>query len=255
MSARNIPLIIPSFNQLSYLINLINWWNYYTGGNQVFVIDNNSNYKPLLRFLKNVRKMFPNVEVVICPVNNLGDNLRKFIDERIKPGGYKYYCISNPDIMPCPSTPENFLEIFQYIIENYGFHRVGFALKLNDIPDYVDNYQDILKRQKGFYDNKNKCIITYMSHAYKGYKAAIDLTFAMYTTKNTGWQYPMNRIHFANALRIFQAFHLAWYIHPHTRIKEHEAYFKNAIMRKPGHNGQKGINYWKPKKYRKNAAT
>ena len=53
MNNNNIPLIIPVYNQLTYTKNLINWWRWYhtnENKNPIFIVDNNSNYKPLLDF-------------------------------------------------------------------------------------------------------------------------------------------------------------------------------------------------------------
>ena len=95
------PLIIPNFNQLFYLINLINWWNYYTNNSKVYILDNKSDYKPLLKFYENCHVLWPNVEIVKFKVNNCGDNLKSFLKSRVY-NKYSYYCISNPDIMPHP---------------------------------------------------------------------------------------------------------------------------------------------------------
>lgn len=246
-----IPLIIPNFNQLTYLVNLINWWNYYTNYARVIIIDNASTYKPLLKFYDYAKEIWKNVNIVRCKENNCGNNLTFLIKQDIR-WKYEYYCISNPDIMPCPDTPENFIDILRHCISEYKFHHAGFGLRLSDLPDWIDNKKLIIYRQAHFYDKKNKIIINYEGSFYKGFRAPIDLTFAMYCTSNGGWAFPMKRVNWSNAIRIFQAYHLGWYIHPDTQIKEHEYYFKTAIRREDREkNGKKikGVNGHRPAKF------
>ena len=255
MKKDEIPLIIPNFNQMVYTINLVNWWNYYTNNAPVFIVDNKSTYKPLLIFYKNVKNIWSNVEVIRYRVNNCGKNLTNLIRNKINPH-YKYYCISNPDIMPHPTTPENFLDIFKHCIEKYEYHRVGFALRINDLPDYITNTQLILKRQSDFYDKRKRVYVEYGDKNYKGHKAPIDLTFAMYSSENGGWIFPYNsRTKWNNALRLFTAYHLEWYIDPNTRSEETDYYYKTATQREEKYITGikvKGVNSYRPnKKYEK----
>lgn len=245
-----IPLIIPSFNQMVYLVNLVNWWNYYTNYAQVFIVDNASTYKPLVNLYDHINKIWPNIHVLTYKENNCGNNLNHLIQTKIH-REYNYYCISNPDIMPCPFIPENFLDIYKHCLDNYGFHHVGFALKINDLPDYIDNKELIIKRQSHFYSDKKKFKVEYKGKGYKGHKNPIDLTFAMYKTANGGWMFPMDRGDWGNALRLFPAFHLEWYIDPNTKIRETDYYYKTAMQREQPGEKIKGVNSYRPKKYDK----
>jgi hypothetical protein len=240
-----IPLIIPNFNQLYFTVNLINWWNYYTAESPVFILDNASTYKPLLEFYKN--NHFPNVEVIRCPKNNCGDNLRAFIDQRINPH-YKFYCISNPDIMPHPATPEFFLDLFRHCIVDKKIHHVGFSLIIHDLPYYIDNHGLIQQKESGFWVRSRR--IPFKDHNFTGYIAPIDLTFAMYSVDNGGWSFPMNPAHWGNSMRILQAYHFGWYISPRTNIAEHINYFRTALTREKCQKKGvkiKGVNNYKPK--------
>lgn len=254
MKSDVIPLIIPNFNQLTYTINLINWWNYYTDNAPVIIVDNKSTYNPLLNFYKHVNSIWDNVEVIKYKVNNCGDNLNNLIKGRIN-NDYNFYCISNPDIMPYPSTPENFLDIFRHCIEKHNFHHVGFGLKINDLPDYIDNTDLILQRQTPFYEKTKKIYINYENKSYKGFKCPIDLTFAMYSSENGGWRFPYNsRVKWNNALRLFTAFHLEWYVDPETKNEETDFYYRTAIQRQEKFITGikiKGVNSYQPKKYTK----
>lgn len=235
-----IPLIIPNFNQLTWLMQLILWWNYNTKNQPVIILDNCSTYPPLIDFYKN--HSFKNVTLVRCKENNCGNNLRKYISDKIV-GKYEYYCISNPDILPHPATPEFFLDILRTCIDRYKYHHAGFKLIINDLPGFIDNKNTILNQERKFWDRQ--VMITHNNINYKAFIAPIDLTFCMFTTKNSGWHYPMDRTEWNNSIRILDAFHLGWYVHPNTAIEEPKFYFKTCL-RKATTKHVKGVNNYKP---------
>lgn len=222
---KNIPLIIPNFNQLTYLKNLINWWHWYNPESRVFIVDNASNYPPLLMYYASLKG--DKVKVFRYPENNCINNLREFIDLHIKPH-HEYYVISDPDIMPHPNTPMNFLEIWKRYIDN-GFHRVGFNLIIEELPVWMYHRDWIVGDEKVLLGNP-----VVNDSGFKGYKAPIDTTFALYTTKNSGWKSPMDGKDWGNSLRLFNAFHLGWYVDGDRLNPEMEHYFTTAKYRVPG---------------------
>lgn len=251
------PLIIPNYNQLTYLKNIINWWNWYNPGHPVFIIDNGSDFNsPLGSYYGTLDANYtrldsyinygilPN-EGVYCFYNKENDcasNLKKFIDTCII-GKYDYYCISDPDIMIHPNTPPNFLEVFKDLIDEKGYHHVGFNLITNDLPNWLENKANIVQNESELLSNKKE---EYMG--FPGYKAPIDTTFAMYTTKNSGWHSPMDGESWSNSLRIFNAFHLGWYINPDFVNPEMDNYFKTSTQHIPGQPSA-GRNNNRPNKY------
>lgn len=245
----NIPLIIPNFNQKTYLINMINWWNYYTHSAPVYVVDNASTYEPLLSFYDKCKNVFNNVEIIRCEINNCGENLKAFLQEYIH-GKYQYYVISNPDIQPHPEVPENFLKIYVEVLNNYSYHRVGLGLIYDDLPDFIDNKADVIKNEKSHWLNKQ--IVATKQGKYKGYKTGIDLTFCLYKTQNGGWLTNKEGNNFANALRLFKAFHFGWYVGPQTAIDENINYFKTAKTKKNTTDKAsiKGVNTYAPSQYK-----
>ena len=120
-----IPLIILNFNQLFYLKNLINWWKWYYPENPVHIIDNNSNYINLIAWYGAVEGLY---HIKRCSENNATKNLKEYLETY----SFEYYVISDPDIMPHPSTPHNFLDYFKAAIDQ-GYHRAGFDLITHDI--------------------------------------------------------------------------------------------------------------------------
>lgn len=236
---KGVPIIIPVFNQLTYLKNLINWWKFYYPENPIYLIDNGSDYSPLVDFLYNYE--YNNIHLCGFSENDCIGNLKTIVDNEIK-GKYDYYVVSDPDIMPHPATPPNFIEIWKSYIDK-GYHRVGFNLITDDLPEWLHEREMIICNEKELLRNP---VESYQGHI--GYKAPIDTTFAMYTTKNSGWHSPMNNRDWDNSLRIFDAFHMGWYVNGDHLNPEMEHYFKTAKYRVPGQPSA-GSNNNRPKSF------
>lgn len=136
-----IPLIILYRNQPTYLLNLINWWFWYYPDNTVYVVDNGSDVSGI-----EYATEFDGLAWHRYYKNDCAGNLARLIDENIK-DKYEYYCISDPDIMPHPATPPYFLEVFKAAIDQ-GYHRAGFDLITDDIPDWIHNRELIKSNEK-----------------------------------------------------------------------------------------------------------
>lgn len=231
-----IPLIITNFNQLTYTRNLINWFKWYYPKNPVVVIDNGSNYQPLLDWYHN-RGAIGRVDVIMCEKNNAQENLRAYLNAN----DLEWYIVSDPDIMPHPNTPYNFLEIFVSQI-NKGVHHIGFQLIIDDLPDFL--------HKKGWIIGDENLLRSQPIEVegYKAFKAPIDTTFALYNRSNGGWQSPMKVEAWNNSIRMFNAFHLAWYLDGDILPEEMKAYYANARYREIGAPSA-GMNNYRPKEY------
>lgn len=216
MEIKDIPLIIPNFNQLTYLRNLINWWKWYYPNNPVYVVDNGSDYKPLLAWSKTVDF------VSQYPDNDFIKNLNDFLD-RSRP---EYYIISDCDIMPAPNTPPNFLEIFKSILDS-GFHHVGFDLITNDIPEWNKKAGWIQGDERELHNRKQ--VFDIGGKLYEGWRAPIDSTFCLFKRENGGWESPMRPEYWDNSIRIFNAFHLPFYLHPDYLNDEMKHYYATCL--------------------------
>lgn len=239
---KNIPIIIPVFNQLTYLKNLINWWRWYQPENKIYIVDNGSTYKPLIDFYDT---LLSDESIVVYKTgqNNFIPNLQNFLKTHIGTG-YDYYVISDPDIMPHPNTPPNFLEVFKTAIDNHKYHRAGFNLITSDLPPYLNEREMIIGNEAELL--KDREALTYGGHM--GYKAPIDTTFCLYKTENGGWKAPMDGADWGNCLRLFSAFHLMWYVDENNINEELEYYFTHAKYRVPGEPSA-GKNNNRPKQY------
>lgn len=215
---KDIPLIIPNYNQFSYTRNLVNQFNFYYPENPVYIIDNGSTYKPLFDwYWKN-----PDFILHKYPQNDFIGNLNDFLSKI----GHEYYVISDPDISIHPATPFNFLEIFKAIIDS-GVHHVGFDLIYDDIPERNPKKLWIASDEKALHNS----IFTFNHNGniYVGYRAPLDTTFTMF--KKGGWSAPMKPEAWDNSIRMFKAFHLSWYLDQNNLNPEMDNYFKTCLTR------------------------
>lgn len=232
---KNIPIIIPVFNQLTYLKNLMLWWRWYHPKNEIIIIDNGSTYDPLLEFYEELT----DATLIRCHENNFIKNLNEYLNI-LK---YDFYVISDPDIMPHPNTPMNFLEIWKNHIESHKFHRAGFNLITSDLPKNLNEREMIIHNESELLKNP---VVKYGN--FIGYKAPIDTTFCLYSRANGGWEAPMRAENWGNCLRLFNAFHYGWYVDGDNLNDELKFYFENSKYRVPGEPSA-GKNNNRPKQF------
>lgn len=239
---KKIPLIIPVFNQLTYLKNLINWWRWYHPDQPIYIVDNGSNYEPLLKYYAD-HLPFDNTHLIRFEKNAFIENMQAALRDHVN-GKYEYYVISDPDIMPHPNTPTNFLQVWLSYMETQNLHRVGFNLITDDLPLYLNERQMIIGNERELLSDKE--MANY--NGFIGYKAPIDTTFCLYKAANGGWSAPMNGNDWGNCMRLFKAFHLGWYIDGDHLNDEMRHYFETSKYRVPGEPSA-GKNNNRPKQF------
>lgn len=233
LNVNEIPLICPNFNQLSFLKNLINQWQFYYPNNPIVIIDNGSNYEPLLEYYETIGA-HNGIRLIRCIENEFIKNLSAYLTRE----EYEYYVISDCDISIHPTTPPNFLDYFKAVIDA-GYHRCGFDLIYDDIPDWNPKKGWIQGDQKELHGE------TVDVHGYQGYKAPIDTTFCLYSSKNGGWQAPMDGKNWGNCVRLFKAFHLTWYLHKDYMNEEMTHYF-SSVKKRDNSKPSAGVNHFNP---------
>lgn len=213
MNTNEIPLIICNFNQLTFTRNLVNWFSFYYPENPIWIIDNASDYEPLL-------KWYTGMNVAQYKENDFIGNLKNFLNNH----RFDYYIISDPDIMPHPSTPPDFLSYFKAVVDG-GYHRCGFDLIWQDIPEW--------NPKKGWIQGDQRGLIAEPVdvHGFTGKKAPIDTTFCLYKASNGGWSAPMPGNLWGSSVRLFDAFHLTWYLHKDYLNEEMIHYFSTVKKR------------------------
>lgn len=212
--AKTYPIIIISFNQLFYLKKLINKlldWDY----RNIIIIDNNSTYQPLIQYFNEIKE-----DVTIFRLKkNYGHGVFWKKKEFMHLYGQTYYAITDPDVVPDDSCPEDFMEYFRTTLEkNPDVTKVGFSLKLDDIPHSNPHRSKILNWENKFWQNMDE---------NANYKADIDTTFALYRPKSSFG----NKNEFLKAIRTkppYRASHGGWYIDVNSLTEEQKNYMETA---------------------------
>lgn len=212
MDFKKIPIFIISYNRCSDLNTLINRLQK-DGYSNLIVVDNASNDEELLEYLRTLD----------CRVEFLDKNYGHMVvwesglfDDIIYSS---YYAVTDPDVIPVEECPSNYIEIFWDILNsNPEVTKVGFSLKIDDLPICNKNRMDVIRWESFFYENvvgENPVL----------YKAEIDTTFALYR--------PGKIDNFFTAIRTgkpYEARHLPWYWNSDALGTEEKNYLKNGNM-------------------------
>jgi hypothetical protein len=207
---KEIPIIINNRNRLTFLTQIIESFRN-RGYHNITILDNNSTYPPLLDFYKT------NSCKVIFLEKNLGfDALEKIpLYNKIRKN---YFVYTDPDILPVEECPDDFLKFFLDTLKKYPtVQKVGFSLKIDDLPDTYESKKQVIAWEKKFYDNRI---------GDKLYLARIDTTFALhrpYATISTKGRYKMIRTGYPYTAR-----HLPWY-NDSENLSEEETYYTNHV--------------------------
>ena len=193
----NFPIYIISFNRLEYLRQIIEWLKK-MGYKNIIIIDNKSTFLPLLDFY----------EKCDCKVIKMKKNYGykvfykhpRFWFART----FTFYILTDPDLSVVEECPENFVELFLNVMrDNLQCVKVGFSLKIDDIPDDYELKDEVILWESQFY-KKSK-----LYHGISLYDAEIDTTFSITSPLIFTPHKPHNpciRVGYPYVLR-----HLPWY--------------------------------------------
>ena len=207
---KNIPIIINNFNRVTYLKELIECLQK-RGYNNIYIIDNNSTYPPLLDYYKTCS----------CQVYRLNENMgyKAFILSGIyKQFINKYFVYTDSDIYLPEECPENILEYFYLLLKKYPFvSKVGCALKIDDIPDTYKLKSKVQEWEGKYWEKEiNKNVFV----------AQLDTTFTLYKPN-----FPVGASLIGKNLRVagrFIAIHRPWYLDSDNLSDEELYYVKTA---------------------------
>ena len=203
-----IPIIINNFNRLTYLRQLIAWFEK-AGLKNIHVIDNASTYPPLLDYYHSLRYNVYRLD------KNVGHEAlwRTHVYQRFR---HDYYVYTDSDVLPVEECPYNILDYYLQLFELYPeFTKLGVGLEIGDLPDHNPRKQEVIEWEQKFWETEI---------APGLYKARIDTTFALYrpdtmyqqweTTLRTGFPY--------------MARHLPWYENPDNLSDEDRFFNEHA---------------------------
>ena len=193
------------------------------GYDNITIIDNHSSYEPLLKYYDECGCR------VIRMSKNYGHSVfykcLRFWFART----FKFYCLTDPDLMPVSDCPDDFVELFLRIMRNYPqMPKVGFSLKIDDIPDEYEKKEAVIKWESKWYADE----IEAGGGTCQLYYAQLDTTFSLQSPAI----FTANLVHSYSAIRTgfpYQLRHLPWYV---TSKNEEQQYYLNT--------SKSGINHW-----------
>jgi hypothetical protein len=204
---KHIPVIINNYNRLDYLLRQLEWLER-AGMKRIYIIDNASTYKPLLEFYKNCKYTIFQLTENVGHTALWDTHVQLYFKNQ-------YYIYTDPDIIPIEECPLDAVSYFKEILDSYPeITKVGFGLKIDDIPDYYPRRNEVIQWESKFWRD---------SVAKNLYHAVIDTTFALYRP-NTRYQ------QWETTLRTggnYIARHLPWYLDP-LKPSDEELYFKKV---------------------------
>ncbi|WP_209309894.1 glycosyltransferase family 2 protein [Salinimicrobium oceani] len=210
---KQIPIIINNFNRVTTLKQLIfdlESRGYYN----IEIIDNNSSYPPLLEYYEQcsykVHRLKKNIGFKALWKSGLW---YKFLRG--------YYCYTDSDLSLNEDCPDDFMEVFYRLLKKYPeVFKVGFSLKINDLPDEYDRKQEVVDWESRFYTQEKEENV---------FIAPIDTTFALYRPfARRGKRDGSDEI-----LRVgppYQCQHLPWYVNS-AAPSEEELFYINSVRK------------------------
>lgn len=207
---KNIPIIINNFNRLECLSLLVSRLER-DGYKNIYIIDNNSTYPPLLEYYQTLPyKIFylkQNVGYLSLWKTGLFKQFKR-----------SYYVYTDSDVIPSNISPSDYIEHFYRIMQKYkNAQKVGFGLRLDNLPDTYMHKNEVIKWENQFFK---------IELDEKIYKAVIDTTFALYRPYVHG---PAN--FYALQIRTgypYLAEHHPWY-QDSANLSEEDIFYKNSI--------------------------
>jgi glycosyltransferase involved in cell wall biosynthesis len=225
------PVIIPTFNNPSYLARMINQLQEY-GLNDIIVVDNFSSYPVMQEYLNIIGQSY----TVVKKFTNDGPT-EFYRNPQFLAWLPEYFIITDPDIGFNPNLPKDFVQTLKDVSVKHNMMRVGFALDI-EMEGVDHNMHDIMFHTTGltmhqwearFWHNQ----IGSTDNGDPIFAAPIDTTFCLINKNNDTGDY------YEPSVRIggnFTAQHYGWYNNPPLPESEFEYYLNNI----PGHWSETG---------------
>ena len=207
-SPYRIPIVINNFNRLTYLCELIESLER-CGLTNIVILDNQSTYQPLLEYYATCS----------YPVIRLDQNYghlalwKSGLYHRYK---WNYFVYTDPDVVPINDCPKDFIVYFKNLIDsNYRIDKMGFGLRIDDLPDAFSLKEKVIAYESRYWTNKT---------ARGVYDAPIDTTLALYKPLSGLRQGEVYTLHAWRSDFPYMAKHLPWYVDS-SRLSEEEQYY------------------------------
>lgn len=209
-SAKQIPIIINSFNRLTTLKQLISSLEE-RGWTNIYILDNCSTYPPLLEYFKTIP-----YEVIHLPGNLGFKALWRHKPSRKRFCG-DYYIYTDADLVLDKDCPSDIIERMFFLLKNkypYAF-KIGPSIRIDDLPDCYNRKREVIEWESQFFQKPVGDGL---------YRAPIDTTFALYRPR-IGLSRRMSLESYRMAAP-YQIVHLPWYENS-SSLTDEEQYYKD----------------------------
>jgi hypothetical protein len=201
------PAFINCRDRLKPLRELLAWLGR-AGVDEIYLIDNDSAYPPLLDFYRE------------CPheVIRLGRNAGNYA-LFTEPGlrnlaGSRPFVYSDPDVVPVPECPLDALDRFAELLERYPeVSKVGFGLVIDDLPRHYPHRRKVIRWEHRFWLDEVEPSL---------FRADIDTTFALY---REGARKSLTALRTG---RPYVARHTPWYVDP-EQLDDEERFYQQRV--------------------------
>ncbi len=165
------PVFVNCRDRLTSLAELVGWLER-AGCEEIYLIDNDSAYEPLLDYYRSTP------HTVIRLDENYGKWSLWQAPELYERTEGRRFVYTDPDVIPVAACPLDALDLFSELLDRYKLpNKVGFGLRIDDIPDHYRHKQDVLASELGMWQWPLEEGVFY---------APIDTTFALYR-ENGSW--------------------------------------------------------------------
>lgn len=209
---KKVPIFINNYNRLTTLTKLIDALES-RGYTNITILDNQSTYPPLLKYYKTTTHKVHHYK------KNYGSKSFWKSGLWLK-HMYSHFVYTDPDVVPIANCPDDFINHFYLLLKKYPkVHKVGFSLKIDDLPDHFNNKEKVYNWEKRYYENTLEPNV---------YQAPIDTTFALYRPFSKSGKRDGSTPIIRTGLP-YQALHLPWYV-DNDKLDEEESYYINSLQ-------------------------
>jgi hypothetical protein len=215
------PVFINCFNRVTVLSQLVEWL-LRAGQRRIILLDNGSTYSPLLKYYEQFA--YERRVTVVRLGRNFG-NVALWASDILKRLEWREpFVYTDPDVLPDDECPIYWMRHFTTVLEkNPTIMKVGFGLRIDDIPDCYRFKSDVIAWEKQFWENP-------MGRGL--YRAPIDTTLALYRSGTLAWTLSLVEEAKHCAIRTgapYLARHLDWYMDSDQPTAEQTYYRSHAI--------------------------
>ena len=210
LGVNSIPIFIINYNRLDCLKKLIARLEE-LGTTNINIIDNASTYPPLLEY-------YDQTDYKVFRLDKNWGHMVFWNCDIFKDYRDGFFVLTDSDVVPTEDCPNTYLETFLALLKKYPrLRKVGFSLKLDDLPEDGILSKDAITWESQFYERPLP--------KDNAYIALIDTTFAMYAPERIVTK-TISYVSLRTASPI-EARHLPWYKRKEDITEEDVYYSQN----------------------------